>query len=326
VFATFASVEDAKRALGRLHQLEVLGSRLVVEYANDKHPHLQGALGSGGRSEENEDALPSPKPVILPPPPPPPAPRLSYSYPPPSLSTLTNITHTLVTIPKFYEQVLHLMNLMNLPPPFGPVTPAPPGLEGGLGGREEERGESEGESEVGSGEDSHPERLVVREVKRRTAHLTSSRGVSPPAKRRHNQPQFDSTSPLQVAGVRKISLHVPSKIQPRPPDVSAVVSTTTINVSSQLPGKSSRDEQEEYEEEKAEEEEEEEKFISSEELARNRLSDREMQEMSVFRGYSPGEPSLRLYIKNLSRQTTEQELRYVYGRYIDWSSERERTV
>jgi U11/U12 small nuclear ribonucleoprotein SNRNP65 len=129
-----------------------------------------------------------------------------------------------------------------------------------------------------------------------------------------------------MAGVRKIALHVPSKIQPRPPDVSAVVSTTTINVSSQLPGKSSRDEQEEYEEEKAEEEEEEEKFISSEELARNRLSDREMQEMSVFRGYSPGEPSLRLYIKNLSRQTTEQELRYVYGRYIDWSSERERTV
>ena len=77
-----------------------------------------------------------------------------------------------------------------------------------------------------------------------------------------------------MAGVRKISLHVPSKIQPRPPDVSAVVSTTTINVSSQLPGKSSHDQQEEYEEEKAEEEKEEEKFISSEELARNRLSDR----------------------------------------------------
>ena len=107
------------------------------------------------------------------------------------------------------------MNLMNLPPPFGPVTPAPPGLEGGLGGREEERGESEAESEVGSGEDSHPERygglgaealtpslrhsgvrMAVREVKRRTAHLTSTRGVFPPAKRRHNQPHFDSAAPL----------------------------------------------------------------------------------------------------------------------------------
>ena len=199
-----------------------------------------------------------------------------------------------------------------------------------------------------------------------------------------------------MGGVRKIAFHVPSKIEPRPPDVSTIISTTTINVSPQLPGKSSHDEQEEFEEEKAEEEEEEEeeRFISSEELAQNRLSDRgvvdvachllliyslhssfpppsvrppEMQEMSVFRGYSPGEPSLRLYIKNLSRQTTEQvhtsityvrslrhkpsrcllyiytalfvyfsslpvphvptqDLRYVYGRYINWSSERQKTV
>lgn len=45
------------------------------------------------------------------------------------------------------------MNLMNLPPPFGPLTPAPP-LMGGLGsgeGEEEEEGGSEVESEVGSG-------------------------------------------------------------------------------------------------------------------------------------------------------------------------------
>ena len=54
------------------------------------------------------------------------------------------------------------MNLMNLPPPFGPVTPAPPGLEvGGRGGvGEGEEGESEAESEIGSdgGRDSGPER------------------------------------------------------------------------------------------------------------------------------------------------------------------------
>ena len=115
------------------------------------------------------------------------------------------------------------MNLMNLPPPFGPVISTPPPLEmtaGGLAtGRREER-ESEVESEVGSDrEDTRPERSHthtyciqtyvsmhththchhrrVREVKRRAAHLSHRRGLVPPVKRRpssssSSQPQFDS--------------------------------------------------------------------------------------------------------------------------------------
>ena len=110
-----------------------------------------------------------------------------------------------------------------------------------------------------------------------------------------------------------------------------------------------------------EDDEEEEMFITAGELAQNRLTHEgiitihsilyypvfllpsEMQEMRVFRGYNPGEPSLRLYIKNLSKHTTEQvththtlslshdhittqDLRYIYGRYIDWSDERQRNV
>ena len=37
-----------------------------------------------------------------------------------------------------------------------------------------------------------------------------------------------------------------------------------------------------------------------------------MKEMSIFRGYSAGEPSLRLYIKNLARHTTEEVVRSLY--------------
>lgn len=40
------------------------------------------------------------------------------------------------------------MNLMNLPPPFGPPTPAPPLMDTGEGGS----GESDAESEIGDGE------------------------------------------------------------------------------------------------------------------------------------------------------------------------------
>lgn len=44
-----------------------------------------------------------------------------YLYPPPSPCVIGNIAQTLIEVPKFYTQVLHLMNKMNLPTPFQPV-------------------------------------------------------------------------------------------------------------------------------------------------------------------------------------------------------------
>eukprot|EP00736_Rhodelphis_marinus_P000525 Rmarinus@m.27385 len=58
-----------------------------------------------------------------------PRPRhLCYLYPPPTAATLVNIMNTMIAVPKFYTQVLHLMNKMNLPPPFSKsdVTATPP--------------------------------------------------------------------------------------------------------------------------------------------------------------------------------------------------------
>lgn len=51
---------------------------------------------------------------------PPPA-HLKYQYPPPTPAVLHNISCTLASVPKFYTQVLHLMNKMNLPCPFQPM-------------------------------------------------------------------------------------------------------------------------------------------------------------------------------------------------------------
>ena len=53
-------------------------------------------------------------------------PTVRYRYPAPTVNILTNIINTLASAPKFYTQVLHLMNKMSLPAPFGPVTPTPP--------------------------------------------------------------------------------------------------------------------------------------------------------------------------------------------------------
>jgi len=52
---------------------------------------------------------------------PPPA-HLKYQYPPPTPTVLHNISCTLASVPKFYTQVLHLMNKMNLPCPFNPMS------------------------------------------------------------------------------------------------------------------------------------------------------------------------------------------------------------
>ena len=53
-------------------------------------------------------------------------PKLCYRYPAPTVGILTNIINSLASSPRFYTQVLHLMNKLNLPAPFGIVTQAPP--------------------------------------------------------------------------------------------------------------------------------------------------------------------------------------------------------
>lgn len=48
----------------------------------------------------------------------PPCLNIYYQYPPPTKSVLLNICKAMANTPKFYTQVLHLMNKMNLPCPF----------------------------------------------------------------------------------------------------------------------------------------------------------------------------------------------------------------
>lgn len=66
--------------------------------------------------------------------------------------------------------------------------------------------------------------------------------------------------------------------------------------------------------------------ISRKELEKGRLSRDEIKRMSVFKNYEAGEPTCRLYVKNIAKQVEEKELRYIYGRYINLSSEAERNM
>lgn len=80
--------------------------------------------------------------------------RLVYRYPTPTDTTMRNIIHCMASVPKFYTQVLHLMNKMNLPPPFWELTTAPPVKQGIAENSDTRMISSSDESELSSAEDN----------------------------------------------------------------------------------------------------------------------------------------------------------------------------
>lgn len=138
-FVTFSDSMSATKALNRLHQLEVLGCKLVAEFAKksqQKHfPSISDNQRGRKVTDEKQDKIMEDKTQNLPSADTvykkwgvnyPKNPKLCYLYPPPTVSIITNIANALASCPRFYVQVLHLMNKMNLPAPFGAVTPTPP--------------------------------------------------------------------------------------------------------------------------------------------------------------------------------------------------------
>lgn len=129
-FAKFESEDVAKNVMLRLHQMNILESRLCVEYAEEEigcdklqNSTVPDADDSSKYFNVFLKKLNSWNVAVSFHQPPPP--HLKYLYPKPNRATINNIAHALASVPKFYTQVLHLMNKMNLPPPFSNI-PDPP--------------------------------------------------------------------------------------------------------------------------------------------------------------------------------------------------------
>uniref|UniRef100_A0A3Q2QYY4 RNA-binding region-containing protein 3 n=1 Tax=Fundulus heteroclitus TaxID=8078 RepID=A0A3Q2QYY4_FUNHE len=364
-FATFRSEKMAAKALSRLHQLQILDRTLIVEFAKgqDDFTVLKDPPVSDGHVKGKQKIQESKQPNV-------PLietsvspslgmkfhsnPTLKYLYPPPSNSILTNITHALIAVPKFYVQVLHLMNKMNLPCPFGPVTarppmllppaphiPMPPPFPPDYPPLPEEELElaSEEESEYESEDDEDKERiarlmgLVNQACKRPLRPKTASKRKKPKIKDLLYTPKPDSQSapalqPSDVfenpnpAAPRKIEFHISV------PEVAAVVEGSGIQNS---PSASCPDpDQQQYSKLKTkiqrETQKKKKKKIETQRWINKRKMETEIKRMSVFKNYEAGEPTCRLYVKNIAKQVEEKDLRYIYGRYIDPSSEAERNM
>ncbi|KAK3576477.1 hypothetical protein CHS0354_028526 [Potamilus streckersoni] len=366
-FAKFNGHKAAKLALSRMHQLEIMGHRLVAEFAMVSHDkywpsELYERAVQDVKKREKEDKTEKNKEQKKPHPSLsveetlkkwgfeyPQNPNLTYLYPPPTVNILTNIANALASYPKFYVQVLHLMNKMNLPAPFGPVTTTPPiatELDEMLRApdhiqTEEMEYSSSEESEIGSDTDIQRSAKEVPLPKRKTRH----KSMVPRKVLRLIQPPDISKCPVEpvlkpeevfegtTAPVhRKIQLKVPLVTHNeqesqtfRDKDNAAEKMSENVQIESIGFGKMEPIEKPHVEDTaqvtdisyKVDPKQ----FVSREDLKKGRVIDKEMKNFSVFKNYEPGEATSRLYIKNLNKKTTEQDLVNVFGSYVDWNKE-----
>ncbi|KAF3836103.1 hypothetical protein F7725_028661 [Dissostichus mawsoni] len=390
--AAFASFRSDKSAAKRLHQLEILDQTLVAEFAKSqdhvtvlKDPSVS-VSGKHARKEQKKQETKLPNIPLIETGIAPNLglkfqsnPTLKYLYPPLSNGILTNITHALISVPKFYVQVLHLMNKMNFPCPFGQITARPPIYEHLPPAPpfpmpppfppeypplpEEDMEMSSGEeSEYESGEDEDKERivrlmgLVNQACKRPLRPKTASKRKKPRIKDLLYAPKADSQSapvlqPSDVfeqppsAGQKKIEFHIAvpeaaaateegrgpcqSEDEGRevdelePPPSSGQEVTESEGFGKLYPSTQASRQEEEHSDD---EEDLPSDVISRKELEKGRLSRDEIKRMSVYKNYDSGEPTCRLYVKNIAKQVEEKDLKYIYGRYVNPSSEAERNM
>ncbi|XP_071947563.1 RNA-binding region-containing protein 3-like isoform X2 [Antedon mediterranea] len=371
-FATFEDEESAENALSRLHQLKVMGRTLVVEFAKTQQQKdmAAGSLLDNQKKpdDENREDVSKEKDVedvarekarklkgqilsassglgldfpINP--------KLYYKYPQPTVGILANIINALVSVPKFYTQVLHLMNKMNLPAPFGPVTQTPPiptdaPAEQPPEPDEMEIASSTEESELESdGEHKQKKEKVKPSIKRRSqarfprakkmklqvpsAGLVKALTAGTATVTAKPQDVFDQQLPATT--IKKLEMKLPQSLSDiLEAHTKKTAVTTNVDESTTSVGfgvmKATAKETEELpsENESSDDDNENEvkEFISSRELRKNRISSKEMESMSVFKKYNAGEPTTRLYIKNLNKQCEQKDLKFIYGRYVDWDS------
>ena len=391
-FAVFDDYDEASRAIKRLHQLDILGCKLVVEFSSEKYtkhhpPILEERALPEPETVDNKkvNANSNKKLTNLAPDMKkitesinsvsanldfsyPMNPTFEYMYQPPSVSILTNIANALATMPKFYVQVLHLMNKMNLPAPFGAVTATPPlplgepiveerPFEPDILEEEEMDVSSTEESEMESSEEgdakdiapkpkrpARPSRKKAKRPKLQKVAVVSSKSqqsLAPDPK--------DVFEQLPTGVVKKIGFKLPTAIADLFTDVTAseeseaaiasVTAEAPIDVLSLTEDVLATDAQAGFgkiepvpkAEEKEDDDEPEEEwgageFISSRRLRRGRMTSSEMKRASVFRNYSAGEPSSRLYIKNLPKQATEKDMHYIFGKYVNWEDDIEQNT
>ncbi|XP_072985075.1 U11/U12 small nuclear ribonucleoprotein 65 kDa protein isoform X1 [Typha latifolia] len=230
-------------------------------------------------------------------------PHLEYEYPPPDGNILTNIVNALIAVPRFYTQVLHLMNKMNIPapfrmalptPPLPPQVPAPPPPPppsppsnteklNDLSSDESEMESSEEDIDVRGGKRSRREAIFGPAVNKDVAPETV--GLKPSALVPKEVPIIKKKNP-----VLKIKIG-PKAAQKELPDIDS--STKELEPSTEHLEKNH--------------------YATPQEIENGKLPPEEILSLPMFKNYTPGNPAAVLYIKNLAKDVVIDDFYFIFG-------------
>lgn len=357
VYATFSSKQHARDVLVVLHQQILDGQRLYVEYAEGNARDMTAILKRSGVVNDKRDELNCAKPSIeatvgdvlrklyatsdnlnfnQPPPP-----HLRYNYPLVNRDIVDSISIALETSRKFYVQVLHLMNRMNLEPPFVSgdkklkfepqieLHSKPPSTRGNVSTQTEEiawqnfirnkrkrvaSDESELDTTSSDGEETakmtQPQRKVKADQismlsKLKQCRMLKMQRIQMEANGEKSQtadaiPSMSSVfdSPHPVA--RAIKIIAPRILQPTGNN-EIPIETIPIDTSERATIDESATNA----------------ILTDDQIRENRVPDDQLKTHPLFQGYEPGEVTNRLYIKNIAKEVTEDDLRAIYHRYLE---------
>lgn len=318
-FLDFKNESFASQAQKHLHGLQFLGKSLSVERArtvaeNTNIQHGRKEVTST-LSKDSSDGFRRPsEPIaeklgvdyIFPP-------HFEYAYPPPDGHILTNIVNALIAVPRFYTQVLHLMNKMNIPAPFRkalptpplpvsvpvpppspPPHPPPPPLSSETNFEDLSGSESEMES---SDEEVQGERMPKRKrikrqpivgpaVNKDVAHETV--GLKPAALLPKEKPILKKNNPILQIRI------VPKQIQPDKKDDDDIT-----ELQETIQGNSDQQ-----------------RYATLEELNGGKLPPEEILSLPRFKNYTTGDPTPVLYVKNLAKDIVVDDFYFIFGSFF----------
>ncbi|XP_052202214.1 U11/U12 small nuclear ribonucleoprotein 65 kDa protein isoform X2 [Diospyros lotus] len=343
VFVDFKSEALASQAYRQLNGLCFLGKVLSVERAGKlelNNKHQQGAaesrksssslskdapatrnvkegsrLGMFPASEPIAERLGVDYPFPL---------HLEYAYPPPDGNILTNIVNALIAVPRFYTQVLHLMNKMNIPAPFRmalPTPPLPPSILATpqppppppssppppIATKSPLDDLSSGESELESSDEDINDKF----------YPIGGPGVGRPKRKRIKReaivgPAVDKDVPHEAVGLKPANL-VPKEV-PFIKKKNPVLQIKIVPKLAQSEQTETVIEQEELEPMEADKQNLDLKpFATPEELEKGKLPPEEILSLPMFKNYTAGDPASVLYIKNLAKDVVADDFYFIFG-------------